>query len=83
MGDPAIEELFELCADTGIENVEVLLAPNDLQSNSLGPPPPDPSWVADLYADLARRLSSLPPKPGVSRANLESRLETEGSNPNG
>lgn len=57
MGDPAVEELFTLAADTGIGSVEVLIAPHDLRVL----PPPDlpnaPAWLPARYADLAARLA--------------------------
>ncbi len=31
IGDPSIEELFTLVADTGFQSVKVIIAPNDLR----------------------------------------------------
>ena len=32
MGDPAIEELFVLAADTGIENIKAIFSPVDFRT---------------------------------------------------
>ena len=32
MGDPAIEELFVLAAETGLENIKVILSPVDFRT---------------------------------------------------
>ena len=60
MGDPVAEELFVLAADTGLENIAVILAPHDLRRR---PPPQDaslPSWTPALYAEIAVALAQLP-----------------------
>jgi len=53
IGDPAIEELFTLVAQTGIDNVRVIIAPSDprkhdLQTLAANQPP----WVNDLYQTI-------------------------------
>jgi len=59
IGDPAIEEIFALVADSGVGAVEVLLAPVDLRRH----PVPDGlggGWRDELYDLLGRRLDELP-----------------------
>ena len=62
IGDPAIEELFVLVARIGLENVELVVAPNDRRR---GPPAGSngPPWVAELYRHIDTALSrfSRPP----------------------
>ena len=65
MGDPAIEELFTLVADTGLRveatgaaRVKVVVAPTDLRAHPDAMPPPDaPAWTGELYALLATELT--------------------------
>ena len=57
MGDPAIEELFVMAADTGQENVEIVTVPWDFRKKS--PDAADqPEWVLQRYATLAERLNT-------------------------
>lgn len=56
IGDIAIEELFVLVYKTGLEHVEVIIAPNDLRH---APPPREnnkPVWVPMLYHHLSSAL---------------------------
>lgn len=59
MGDVAAEELFILVALAGMENVEVIIAPNDLRrekavdEGQMGIP-----WVPELYMQIQERLAS-------------------------
>ena len=57
VGEAAIEELFVIAARVGSDNVEILIAPNDLRC---GPPVTDltaqPSWVGLLYESVAAEL---------------------------
>ncbi len=64
VGDPAVEELFVLAADTGIENITLILAPHDLRRQP--PPETEHPWVNAVYATLADRLQPLvrDPRPG-------------------
>ncbi|HEX6083702.1 MAG TPA: L,D-transpeptidase family protein [Thermoanaerobaculia bacterium] len=60
LGDPAIEELFTMVAQTGHGNVRVVIAPNDLRV--AGPVLHDeaPPWVRDLYRTVANALAAFP-----------------------
>jgi hypothetical protein len=49
MGDPAIEELFYLAHRVGIENIQVVIAPQDPRVTPLVPPASAPHWVGELY----------------------------------
>ncbi len=57
LGDPAIEELFTLVAQIGLDRVELLMCP------SLDPAalitPSTPVWLSDRYLRLADRLGAL------------------------
>ena len=73
MGDPAIEELFTLVADTGLwhdgdrarPRVRVIIAPTDLRDHGLAPPADAPGWTRDLYRDLEAALAPFRrPAPG-------------------
>ena len=60
MGDEAAEELFVLAADTGIENIRVILSPVDFRQRELPLKIPSaPKWTSELYADLRRELNIL------------------------
>ena len=60
IGDPAIEELFTLVADTGYQNVKVIIAPNDLRVRRAPSLASMPLWVADLYRTIAAALAEFP-----------------------
>jgi hypothetical protein len=57
LGDPAIEQLFVLVADIGLENVEVVIAPRDFRAS-----PPraeagsEPAWLGELYDTIDHAL---------------------------
>jgi murein L,D-transpeptidase YafK len=60
MGDPAAEDLFIMAAETGIENITVILSPVDFRIQSL----PEnlanvPRWTPELYADIRDELMKL------------------------
>jgi hypothetical protein len=61
MGDEASEDLFVLAAETGLENIRVILSPVDFRARELpsdaGPLPP---WTDGLYAQIRRELAKLP-----------------------
>ncbi len=58
LGDPAIEELFTLAQRTGIKNIGVIIAPNDLRQRE---PVTDlmavPAWTKELYAQIKKELA--------------------------
>jgi hypothetical protein len=60
IGDPAIEEVFTLAADTGPQNVRVIIAPNDLRIAGAALSETTPRWVADLYRSIATALVEFP-----------------------
>jgi hypothetical protein len=58
MGDEAAEDLFVLAARTGIQNISVILAPRDLRIKVAPYDPAQPSWVPELYREIATALAS-------------------------
>ena len=56
IGDDAIEEVFVLAADVGVQNVEVLIAPCDLRVRE---PAPQFDWVMERYRAMRERLAVL------------------------
>ena len=61
MGDLVAEELFVLAADTGIDNIRVILAPVDLRRvDAAATAPSLPAWTQALYQQLAAELHMLP-----------------------
>ncbi|MCC6794194.1 MAG: L,D-transpeptidase family protein [Candidatus Hydrogenedentes bacterium] len=60
MGDEAIEELFVLVEDTGIDNVKVLIAPTDFRVHPVAKTQSGPSWQSELYAELNTELGAYP-----------------------
>ena len=62
MGDAAAEELFVLAAETGIENIEVILSPVDFRVRKLpADMPPVPAWVTKRYETIQQALKPLVP----------------------
>jgi len=60
MGDEAAEELFILAADTGVDNVSVILSPVDFRSTVLPTRMPSvPDWTSELYASIKKNLMPL------------------------
>ena len=60
MGDEAAEELFVLAAETGIENISVILAPVDFRTQELPAHMPEvPEWTPELYASIRHELMKL------------------------
>ena len=59
MGDEAIEELFLLVYDAGLENVRVLLTPFDMRTPSYtsNTPKDSPKWLARLYGQIWKELT--------------------------
>jgi hypothetical protein len=60
MGDPAIEELFTLVAETGHQRVKVIIAPNDLRAGGAVLHEGAPAWVGQLYRIVAAALVEFP-----------------------
>lgn len=60
LGDPAIEELFTLVAQTGHSRVKVIIAPNDLRTGGAIVHPDAPQWVGQLYRTVAAALAEFP-----------------------
>jgi hypothetical protein len=60
MGDDAAEELFCLAADTGLQNITLILSPADFRRGELPPEmPAGPAWVPELYGTVKQALSEL------------------------
>jgi hypothetical protein len=63
MGDKPAEDLFILAADTGLQNLAVVLAPVDFRTGAAVPKEAKlPDWTAPLYAEIRARLAELPPE---------------------
>ena len=61
MGDPAAEDLFVLAADTGIENMKIIIAPVDFRRGErVTRTKYRPHWLPALYADIRQAMESLP-----------------------
>ncbi len=72
IGDEPSIDLFILAADTGIDNIRVILSPVDFRVRGLPPDrPPAPAWTVPLYEQIASelrrlpRFSTEPAKPGM------------------
>ena len=60
MGDPAAEDLFVLAAETGLDNVSVLISPVDFRVADLPKDAPaGPAWTTELYGQIRRALAEL------------------------
>jgi hypothetical protein len=60
LGDPAIEEVFTLVAETGHQRVRVIIAPNDLRTSGASVNGEAPLWVGQLYRTIAAALAHFP-----------------------
>lgn len=60
LGDPAIEELFTMVAQTGHGKVRVIIAPNDLRVAGPVLHEDSPLWVRELYRTVAAALAAFP-----------------------
>lgn len=58
ISDDAIEELFLLVHDTGLERVRVIMTPYDMRKEAQPPSDGNPAWTADLYRNLLRELAA-------------------------
>lgn len=60
MGDEAAEDLFVLAAETGIDNISVILTPVDFRTSEFPTRMPEvPSWTPELYASIKQELLKL------------------------
>lgn len=59
IGDQAIEELFVLAADTGLENIRVILSPIDFRIKDVPLISGIPGWTQELYGKIKEQLQSL------------------------
>jgi len=66
MGDEAAEDLFVLAAQTGIDNVTVILSPVDFRLRDLpNDMPATPVWTQDLYEAIRQELKTYESQQGV------------------
>lgn len=68
MGDSAAEELFVLAAEIGRKNVRMVIAPTDFRKPKKSIVATGPSWVPELYTEIASAMSEFkrpPPEPGL------------------
>lgn len=62
MGNEPIEEIFVLAAETGIENIKVILSPVDFRKMDLPKTTHDlPEWTEGLYSDIQKELEQIKP----------------------
>ncbi len=60
MGNNAAEDLFVLAAETGIDQISVILSPIDFRKTELtASMPPAPDWTSELYAMIKKELMTL------------------------
>ncbi len=60
MGDETAEDLFVLAAETGIDNISVILSPVDFRIRNLPDSmPAAPAWTSDLYESITKELMKL------------------------
>jgi hypothetical protein len=63
VGDAAVEDLFVLAAESGIERIELVLSPVDFRNRDLPSHAGNgPAWVPELYAEIRRVLRALFPE---------------------
>ncbi len=61
VGNRAAEDLFILTADTGLQNISVVLSPVDFRTGAAAPNAGKlPGWVQPLYSEIKARLAELP-----------------------
>ena len=67
VGDRAIEELFVLVAETGMDNTTVVIAPNDLRRWKpwLNDWRKYPAWLPELYDSIRQALAQFRETPGT------------------
>ena len=57
VGDEAVEDLFVLAAETGIEKVRVIICPSDPRKGEMACELDKP-WVGELYEEIAREVTA-------------------------
>ena len=61
MGDPAAEDLFVLAALTGVQNIQVVLSPQDFRLRpAFSIAPTSSGWLRGLYETIAAELQRYP-----------------------
>ena len=61
IGDPAVEEIFILVAQTGLDHTELIMAPWDFRSETKHDIPPNaPAWTGALHERLRKAVEALP-----------------------
>jgi hypothetical protein len=61
IGDPAIEELFVMVADVGLDNTSLIIAPHDPRERSIFPIPRGlPDWTNELYYRIEMAVADYP-----------------------
>jgi murein L,D-transpeptidase YafK len=64
MGDEAAEDLFVLAADTGLQNIKVVLSPMDFRTGAAVPKTAKlPDWTEGLYNQIRSEMAALPIRP--------------------
>jgi len=77
MGDKAAEDLFVLAAQTGIDNISVILSPVDFRSRGLPAQMPQiPDWTPELYDLIRKELKKLEKTTDESRVFRTSTRKT-------
>lgn len=77
MGDQAAEDLFVMAADSGIDNIRVILSPVDLRVQDLPRSMPKvPPWTPELYADIRSELMKLAGPDGSTNRDQPIRSDT-------
>ncbi len=60
IGDPAVEELFVLVARTGLDNIQLIIAPRDLRQEVPKAGAGDtPRWIAELHEQVRSEMAKL------------------------
>ena len=67
MGDPSIEEIYELARQVGRRRITVVIAPFDMRIKADKEVPDEPAWTKTLYQSIREKLSELPQTPQHER----------------
>jgi len=60
MGDDAIERVFLLCADVGVDAIQLVIAPCDFRRTDPPAHPGAPPWIDELYTLLRFEVAKFP-----------------------